>query len=75
MRTFFINDLKQQNEDIETKYLSRYACTSKNSRGRLKEEKECELRTVFQRDRDKILHSKIILAIILIYFRFIIYSS
>lgn len=58
MRTFFINDLKQQNEDIETKYLSRYACTSKNSRGRLKEEKECELRTVFQRDRDKILHSK-----------------
>ena len=58
METFYISDLKRQTEENEVKYLSKYACPSIKSRGRLEPEKECMLRTVFQRDRDKILHSK-----------------
>ncbi len=58
MNTFCINDLKKNNEDIEVRYLSEYACKSANSQGRFFPEEECILRTVFQRDRDKILHSK-----------------
>lgn len=35
-----------------------YACDASMSKGRMIKEKECEVRTVFQRDRDRILHSK-----------------
>ncbi|ACL69992.1 deoxyguanosinetriphosphate triphosphohydrolase [Halothermothrix orenii] len=45
-------------EQIEEEVLSPYACLSKNSRGRLKTEDECNIRTIFQRDRDRIIHSK-----------------
>lgn len=38
--------------------LSPYAVRSINSRGRLKEEEPSSLRTSFQRDRDRIIHSK-----------------
>ncbi len=38
--------------------LSPYAARSINSRGRLKEEAPSSLRTAFQRDRDRIIHSK-----------------
>jgi len=38
--------------------LSPYAAKSKLSRGRLKPEELCLVRTVFQRDRDRIIHSK-----------------
>ena len=38
--------------------LSPYAVKSKSSRGRLKDEEPCPIRTVFQRDRDRIIHSK-----------------
>ncbi|MCQ2958534.1 MAG: deoxyguanosinetriphosphate triphosphohydrolase [Candidatus Gastranaerophilales bacterium] len=58
MKTFDIKDLKSDYEEFEVGFLSIYACKSANSRGRFHEEKECLLRTVFQRDRDKILHSK-----------------
>jgi dGTPase len=34
-----------------------YACSALNSRGRLHSEPECTLRTPFQRDRDRIVHS------------------
>lgn len=51
--------------DIRSKYmlweeqnLSKFAFLSKNSAGRGIPEKECCIRTVFQRDRDKIIHSK-----------------
>jgi dGTPase len=47
-------DLEKREEDI----LSPHACLSKNSKGRMVEEEECEFRTVFQRDRDRIIHSK-----------------
>lgn len=45
-------------EQREKDTLSPYACLSSNSRGRLVEEEPCPLRTCFQHDRDRILHSK-----------------
>ena len=41
----------------EAEYLSAYATQAKNSKGRLKEEPECDFRTAFQRDRDRIIYS------------------
>ncbi len=38
--------------------LSPYAVKSKSSRGRLNYEEPCPIRTAFQRDRDRIIHSK-----------------
>ncbi len=49
---------RQAYEELEYKYLSEYAQKSKESRGRLKQEEECPIRTCFQRDRDRIIHSK-----------------
>ena len=45
-------------EQREEKYFSPYASLSKNSRGRDVEEPQCDIRPVYQRDRDRILHSK-----------------
>ncbi len=42
----------------EDQCLSPLAVRSYETRGRLREEDECRLRTPFQRDRDRILHSK-----------------
>jgi len=42
----------------EESWLSPLAVRSYESRGRAREEDECRLRTPFQRDRDRILHSK-----------------
>ena len=50
--------IREQIEQMEREMLSPYACLSVNSRGRDKEEPECDIRPVFQRDRDRILHSK-----------------
>ena len=38
--------------------LSPYASKSRSSRGRLRPEEPCPIRTAFQRDRDRIIHSK-----------------
>jgi len=38
--------------------LSPYACKASESRGRARPEERCSLRTPFQRDRDRIVHSK-----------------
>ncbi|MCR5666852.1 MAG: deoxyguanosinetriphosphate triphosphohydrolase [Eubacterium sp.] len=43
---------------MERNTLSKYATLSAESVGRARVEKECDIRTVFQRDRDRILHSK-----------------
>ena len=40
----------------EHAFLSPLACCSDESRGRLRPEDECPVRTVFQRDRDRIIH-------------------
>ena len=45
-------------EQAEINNLSAYACLSSKTRGRQKFLEECDVRTVFQRDRDRILHSK-----------------
>lgn len=50
--------IREQLEVREMEYLSPYATKSRDSLGRKREETECDLRPVFQRDRDRILHSK-----------------
>ncbi len=50
--------IREQIEQMEKENLSPYACLSVNSRGRDVEEPQCDIRPVFQRDRDRILHSK-----------------
>lgn len=45
-------------EEREARTLSAYACLSRNSKGRQREEKKCDIRTIFQHDRDRIIHSK-----------------
>ena len=50
--------IRERTEAIEEEYLSPYASLSKNSKGRAKTEPQCDIRPVFQRDRDRILHSK-----------------
>lgn len=42
----------------ESEYLSPFAVKSENSKGRLKAEEPCPMRTPFQRDRDRIIYSK-----------------
>jgi dGTPase len=39
-------------------WLAPWACPAAKSRGRARPEEPCSVRTVFQRDRDRILHSK-----------------
>jgi dGTPase len=50
--------IREQTEEIEKQVLHPKACLSSQSRGRSKPEKEGEVRTCFQRDRDRIIHSK-----------------
>ncbi len=50
--------IREQLEQRETEYLSPYAMKSRDSRGRKEEEPQCDIRPVFQRDRDRILHCK-----------------
>ena len=50
--------IRENLEQWEKVYLSQYAMLSMNSKGRLKDEEQCDIRPVFQRDRDRILHSK-----------------
>lgn len=48
-----IREITEQNE---ASILSSNACLSMNSKGRAREEEECNIRTCFQRDRDRIIH-------------------
>lgn len=50
--------IRERTEDIEKKILSPRASLACQSRGRARPEEPCELRTVYQRDRDRIIHSK-----------------
>ncbi len=50
--------IREQMEMLERTYLSPFAMLSENSRGRKEQEEECDIRPVFQRDRDRILHCK-----------------
>ncbi len=50
--------IRESTEAWEAQWLSPYASLSRNSRGREKDEPECDIRPVYQRDRDRILHCK-----------------
>jgi len=50
--------IREKLEQREETYLSPFATLSKNSQGRKRPEPECDIRPVFQRDRDRILHCK-----------------
>lgn len=50
--------IRENLEQWEKEYLSPYAALSMNSKGRLKPEEQCDIRPVFQRDRDRIIHCK-----------------
>ncbi len=52
------NDPFASVEEQEKENLSRYAVPAAQSRGRATPEEPCSLRTCFQRDRDRIVHSK-----------------
>ena len=51
-------NIREQSEDIERKILSPYAALSAETRGRMVPEEPCSIRTDYQRDRDRIIHSK-----------------
>lgn len=44
-------------EEIEQQTLSQYACKSRDTKGRAEPQPLCDIRTEFQRDRDRIIHS------------------
>lgn len=50
--------IREQLEEREVEYLSPYAALSRESKGRMRPEAQCDIRPVFQRDRDRILHCK-----------------
>lgn len=50
--------VREHSEEIERKILSSHATFAASSRGRDRPEEQCPLRTVFQRDRDRIIHCK-----------------
>ena len=51
-------NIRENMEQRELELLSPYAAHSGHSRGRERIEEECDVRTVYQRDRDRILHCK-----------------
>lgn len=50
--------IREQLEEIEAKVLSPHATLSRETKGRLVPEEPCPIRPAFQRDRDRIIHSK-----------------
>lgn len=50
--------IRELSEKIECETLSKYAVRSSESIGRDRFEESCDIRTEFQRDRDRIIHSK-----------------
>ncbi len=50
--------IREQTEEIERQIFHPRACLSSKSKGRKRKEKEDSIRTCFQRDRDRIIHSK-----------------
>jgi len=51
-------NIRKRLEEREEHILSPFAQRSNKTRGRLKEEPECDIRPAFQHDRDRITHSK-----------------
>jgi len=53
-----LKDSIRRRLELNEETLSSFASTSRKSKGRLKEEPLCDFRTEYQRDRDRIIHSK-----------------
>ncbi len=51
-------NIRKEREQFEEKTLSKFATLSSKSKGRTIYEEPCEIRTCFQRDRDRIIHCK-----------------
>ena len=51
-------NIRKMTEETEKRMMSPYACLSANSKGRFEPMEEDSIRTCFQRDRDRIIHSK-----------------
>jgi dGTPase len=51
-------NIRETNEQREREILGPWATLSSSSQGRRIPEEQCSIRTVFQRDRDRIIHSK-----------------
>ena len=50
--------IREETQQIERAYFSKYASFSDESRGRSKPEADDEMRTCYQRDRDRVIHCK-----------------
>ncbi len=50
--------IREKTEEQEFRIFSSRASFSRNTKGRDREEEPCDIRTAYQRDRDRILHSK-----------------
>lgn len=51
-------NIREQLEEIEKKTLSPLAALSAETKGRMQPEEKCNIRTDYQRDRDRVIHSK-----------------
>ena len=51
-------NLRERQEEREHQILSQYAMFASQSAGRDRKEPQCDIRTDFQRDRDRVLHCK-----------------
>lgn len=51
-------NIRELSEEKEYTYLSPFGAKSRDSKGRQNFEEECDIRTAYQRDRDRIIHSK-----------------
>ena len=56
--SLILSQFREHQEALEAEILSPYAVQAANTRGRAKPEEPDPIRTEFQRDRDRILHSK-----------------
>ncbi|NCC86680.1 MAG: deoxyguanosinetriphosphate triphosphohydrolase [Clostridia bacterium] len=52
-----MESIRERTLQIEESTLSSHAMLCKNTKGRQAEQQECEIRTAYQRDRDRIIHS------------------
>jgi dGTPase len=53
-----LQKVRERVEAREQEFLSPFATLSSQSRGRMVQEEECDIRPVFQHDRDRIIHCK-----------------
>ena len=53
----FLNTVREKTLENERKTVSEYGMLCADTKGRLRPEPECEIRTAYQRDRDRIIHS------------------